>query len=84
MQPQNYARYLLDICESLGRYIFWVINHLTTLAERIQQMSYAKILNAAAEAFKQNFSAFCRNSEEILDKIDETNFNILSNSQRLS
>ncbi len=38
-------------------------------------MSFNKILSAATEAFKQNFSTMCRNSDNMVRKIDNETFN---------
>lgn len=38
-------------------------------------MSFNKILSAATEAFKQNFSTMCRNSDNMVGKIDNETFN---------
>ena len=38
-------------------------------------MSFNKILSAATEAFKQNFTAMCRNSNDMVGKIDNETFN---------
>jgi hypothetical protein len=41
-------------------------------------MSNSKILHAAIEAFKQNFSSMCRDSAIMFDKIDSESLSVLS------
>ena len=43
-------------------------------------MSLTKIINAALESFKQNFKNICQNSINMLDTLDNDNFNLMTSA----